>query len=97
MRSCVKQMQSWLRDFGIEPSIVLNGTDCVMFNGESVARAYPDLAVKTMAKICTESESSLNYNTIFEEMIRATPLPMNTFFLFNLDQLSGSSDKGYAL
>ena len=56
---------------------VLDGTDCVMLSGESAAGAYPEIAVKVMAKICIEAESSLDYNTIFKERIRATPVPMS--------------------
>jgi pyruvate kinase len=56
---------------------VLDGTDCVMLSGESAAGAYPEIAVKIMAKICVEAESSLDYSAIFKEMIRATPLPMS--------------------
>ncbi|KMZ72809.1 Pyruvate kinase [Zostera marina] len=56
---------------------VLDGTDCVMLSGESAAGAYPEIAVKIMAKICIEAESSLDYSAIFKEMIRATPLPMS--------------------
>ncbi|KAF2614419.1 hypothetical protein F2Q70_00010934 [Brassica cretica] len=51
---------------------------CVMLSGESAAGAYPEIAVKTIAKICIEAESSLDYNTIFKEIIRATPIPMST-------------------
>ena len=56
---------------------VLDGTDCVMLSGESAAGAYPEEAVKVMAKICLEAESSLDYAAIFKEMIRLTPLPMS--------------------
>ncbi|CAN1259747.1 Pyruvate kinase, cytosolic isozyme [Linum perenne] len=56
---------------------VLDGTDCVMLSGESAAGLYPELAVKTMRRICIEAESSLDYKTIFKEMIRSTPLPMS--------------------
>ncbi|THU60228.1 hypothetical protein C4D60_Mb07t10430 [Musa balbisiana] len=56
---------------------VLDGTDCVMLSGESAAGTYPELAVKIMARICVEAESSLDYEAIFKEMIRSTPLPMS--------------------
>ncbi|KAF2576973.1 hypothetical protein F2Q68_00000249 [Brassica cretica] len=66
---------------------VLDGTDCVMLSGESAAGAYPEIAVKVMAKICIEAESSLDYNTIFKERIRATPVPMSP-----LESLASSAE-----
>ncbi|MCO5566548.1 hypothetical protein L7F22_020225 [Adiantum nelumboides] len=56
---------------------VLDGTDAVMLSGESAAGAYPELAVKTMAQICLEAESSLDYNAIFKQLIMSVPMPMN--------------------
>eukprot|EP00249_Psilotum_nudum_P020270 c27630_g1_i1 orf=495-2030(-) len=56
---------------------VLDGTDAVMLSGESAAGAYPELAVKTMAQICLEAESSLDYDSIFKEIMKSAPLPMS--------------------
>ena len=56
---------------------VLDGTDAVMLSGESAAGAYPELAVKTMARICLEAEWSLDYNAIFKEVMQSVPLPMS--------------------
>lgn len=55
---------------------VLDGTDCVMLSGETAAGAYPLIAVQTMAKICIEAESSLDYGAVFKHIMRAAPVPM---------------------
>ncbi|EAY89831.1 hypothetical protein OsI_11377 [Oryza sativa Indica Group] len=56
---------------------VLDGTDCVMFSGETAAGAYPELAVQTMANICLRAESYLDYPFIFKKLSSEAPVPLS--------------------
>lgn len=56
---------------------VLDGTDCVMLSGETAAGAYPDIAVQTMARICLEAESSINYGELFKRKMETALTPMS--------------------
>ena len=66
---------------------VLDGTDAVMLSGETAAGAFPEEAVKVMAHLCVEAESSLDHNRIFKHRMRS----IRTRALTPLESLASSA------
>lgn len=56
---------------------VLDGSDCVMLSGETAKGNYPVEAVEMMSKVCREAESSIFYNSFFNNMRSSVPKPLS--------------------
>lgn len=66
----------------------LNGLCNVQW--ETVLRGYPDLAVCTMATICIESESTIDYGIVFKRITENAPVPISpleSLVLLQFEQL----------
>jgi len=56
---------------------VFDGSDCVMLSGETAAGKYPVEAVETMAQICYQAESDIDYRALYRkirELVIAPPI-----------------------
>ena len=47
---------------------VYDGTSCVMLSGETAVGDYPVEVVKTMARICEDTEANIDYSTNFKKI-----------------------------
>eukprot|EP00002_Diphylleia_rotans_P014224 TRINITY_DN2773_c0_g1_i1.p1 TRINITY_DN2773_c0_g1~~TRINITY_DN2773_c0_g1_i1.p1 ORF type:complete len:498 (-),score=106.93 TRINITY_DN2773_c0_g1_i1:272-1765(-) len=53
---------------------VFDGTDCVMLSGETAKGDYPCETIRTMANICREAESHIDYRELYQKL-RANVVP----------------------
>nr|GEV26893.1 pyruvate kinase, cytosolic isozyme [Tanacetum cinerariifolium] len=56
---------------------VLDGTNYIMLSGETAAGAYLEVAVQSMAKICMEAESTIDYSIAYKMITANAPIPMS--------------------
>ena len=50
--------------------------DCVMLSGETAAGSFPVQAVQVMGRICREAEDSLDYYSLFKNIMKQAHMPM---------------------
>nr|GEV29235.1 pyruvate kinase [Tanacetum cinerariifolium] len=56
---------------------VQDGTGYVMLSGKTAAGAYLEVAVQTMANICMEAESTIDYSIAYKMITSNAPIPMS--------------------
>jgi len=75
MESIIKNPRPTRAEVSDIANAVLDGSDSVMFSGETANGEYPLVAVETMANICVEAETVFNYYAAFQEMKEKTINP----------------------
>jgi len=78
---------------------VFDGTDCVMLSGETAKGAFPVEAVETMARICLNAESVLDYNANYASIRDAVLAsgPMNVSETIASSAVKTTNDLGASL
>jgi pyruvate kinase len=56
---------------------VHDGADCVMLSNECANGDYPINSVSILAKICAETEKTINYREVFNTMKLYSPKPVS--------------------
>ncbi|GFH61133.1 pyruvate kinase [Chaetoceros tenuissimus] len=68
-----------------------DGTDCVMLSGETANGPYFENAVKVMVNTCSEAESSINFDSLYQSVRNSTKARYT--HLSNLESLASSAVK----
>lgn len=58
-------------------NVVVDGADCIMLGDECAAGDYPLNAVSMLAKTCCESEKTINYKKVYDDINLYTAGPVS--------------------